>query len=488
VKVEAEGMTNDVCITFRSRVEAGETSFVVPVQRKFADEPNRRYGFESITVMPEYQSTQAFAYNLDSKAELEAELAYPLQLEISYGPGYFSRDVPGKSWSFLMAMKRIDNVLVSVNQHYDKNKPPGTYYSPVFFDWCHMEGLNEDTTMSKYTEETAKDAYGENFDAAKHRTWLTPSMALVKADENDKMVQDCAFPTQNVESYMADVRVRMWIAPNTMVTFSNPQLPIVLGFQDYQIPPRSKKGQTEYTNEDVKNYLVVPAHGPPMVNVPVDKVKATKLNCYVAKSTVLSPVTELKTNRKEERDPKLLVVKYAEVISKLAKVMNVYMNLEYSEATKKFKVVYPTNANISIRIFVPTHVLSQLGYDPSERSSDCIEQKSTPGIVSLTVDVEDLEKKGRALVFDTGMMAVDVEEQTSHLSSHSGTFLMATLHPREDGTLRNRVYLWDVPRVQVSYTNPNLRFVLYRFDDVNHRIPLGWPVSAYVFGTLNGRV
>ena len=189
-------------------MEAGETSFVVPVQCKFADEPNHRYGFESITVMPEYQSTQAFAYNLDSKAELEAELVYPLQLEITYGPGYFSREVPGKVWSFLMAMKHIENVLVSVNQHYDKNKPPGTFYSPVFFDWFHLDGQNEDTTISQHTVDTAMDAYGEEFDAAKHRTWLTPSMALVKPDPNETfMVQDCAFPTKNKEEYMKFVHM-----------------------------------------------------------------------------------------------------------------------------------------------------------------------------------------------------------------------------------------------------------------------------------------
>lgn len=129
-------MSDDVCITFRSRVEPGETSFVVPIKRKFANEPNRSYGFESITVMPEYQNTQAFAYKLDSKAEMDAELKYPLQLEISYGPNFYSKDVPGKSWSFLMAMNQLDKVLLSINQHYDKNKPPGTFYPPVFLTGC----------------------------------------------------------------------------------------------------------------------------------------------------------------------------------------------------------------------------------------------------------------------------------------------------------------------------------------------------------------
>ena len=301
-------------------------------------------------------------------------------------------------------------------------------------------------------------------------------------------LNNCVFPTVNDPEYIKWVRMRMWVAPNTMITFSNHNLPSTMGFLEHQIPAKSKKGQIEYTNIGTEKYRLWQGHSAPSFDVPTEKVKATKIHSYTANTTILSPTVNLTTIKKKERDPELLAADYSKVISALGKRMNVFMNLEYNAALKKFKVVYPTNPNISIRMFVPVQVLGQLGYDPSQGSSDCIAQTDTPDPVNPTVDTEDLEKKAKALVYDTGMLAVDVEEQTSHLSSHSGTFLMATLHPRDDGTLRNRVYLWDVPRVQVSNTNPDLRFVLYRFDDENRRLSLGWPVGAYVFGTLNGRV
>jgi hypothetical protein len=85
-------MTDDVTITFRSRIEVGESMFVVPIRRKFADQPNRRFGFESITLMPEYQNTQAFAYNLDPKSELETKSRYPIQIQVNYGANYYAKD------------------------------------------------------------------------------------------------------------------------------------------------------------------------------------------------------------------------------------------------------------------------------------------------------------------------------------------------------------------------------------------------------------
>lgn len=481
VDAKTRSTMEDVCITFRARIEPGESRFVIPVHRKFAHEPNRRYGFESITVMPEYQNTQAFAYKLDSQIELDSIVKHPLQLEVGYGPNYFSKDAPGKMWNYLQAMSRIDQVLASVNQYYDRNKPGSTFCPPVLFDWVHLEGMNEGETLRQYVESTAEDAYGEPFDAAKHATWK-PMSATNLVDMNP-----CIFPTKDNEDYLADVRIRMWIAPNTTITFSNSTLPQALGFMESQIPEKTKKGQVPFSNSDTENYKVLMCFDQPTMKVPAT-VKGTKINCYTTSDIVLSPVSEVVTMKKRERDPSLLAEDYGNAISALAKKINVFMGLEYNAGTKTFKVVYPTNRNISVRLHLPPYVMRQLGFDPYELKHDFIDQTSEAKPVRDLLDVQDIEKKARALVYDTGMIAVDLDEQSSHLSSHSGNFMMTTLHPREDGTLRNRIYLWDVPRVQVSATNPDLTFLLFRFDDENQKFPLGWPVGAYIFGTLNGRL
>jgi hypothetical protein len=470
----------DVCITFRSRLEMGQSTFVVPVHRKFVNDRQRRFGFESITLMPEYQNTQAYAYNLDTKKELEAEWVYPIQLECLYGADFYPKDVPGKTWTYLQTQRRIDAMLTSINQHFDRHKPGSTFVPPVFLDWIHLEALNEEETLRGYTENTAMDAYGEEFSAAKHATWLPPSLA------GREDLNNCIFPTADNQEYLADVRVRLWIGPNTTITFSNKNLALVMGFNEAQIPAKNKRGQVPFVNSDPFEYMCVTAWDEPKVEVPVAEVRSLKINCYTTNSMVMSGPSHFAIQKQRERDPKLLCADLSEMISALARKMNFFLNLTYNESTKNFKFVFPSNAQITVRIYMMPTLFRLLGFDPSY--GECVDQNSVSVPVKTVLDTEDLQKKALALVYDTGMVAVDLYEQSSHLSSHSGTTLMATLHPLEDGTLQNRIYFNDVPRVHVSHANPNLKFVLYRFDDYNRRSELGWPVGAYVFGTLTGKV
>lgn len=473
-------MSQDVCITFRSRLEPGESSFVVPVHRKFADEPKRLFGFESITLMPEYQNTQAFAYNLDSKKELESVTSHPLQLEIRYGPQYYSKTEPGKVWSFATSMTTLDVMLKSLNQHFERVKPPSTFLPPLFVDWMHLDSLEEGETLRGFQENTAMEAYGEAFDPAKHATWLPPSLTHMTNLNN------CVFPTTDDPEYLENIRLRVWVGPNTTVTFSNGHLMEAMGFQAHQIPGKNSRGQVPLVNNNTTSYQSFLAFDPPKINLPVAELRAIKVNTYLTNEVTFSPVAQLTTKKERERNPLLLCEDYSAVLRQLARSVNCYMDLQYEAATKKFKIVFPNNPNIFVRVFVPVPVMGLLGFDPSQGES--IDQRSVLSPVSASVDTTNLYEKAVALVYDTGMVAVDLYEQGSQLSSHSGNTLMATLHPRKDGTLRNRVYFDDVPRVRVSLTNPNLKFVLYRFDDFNRKSDLGWPVGAYVFGTLTGKV
>jgi len=473
-------MSSDVVISFRSRIEAGESTFMVPVQRKFVDQPNRRFGLESITLMPEYQNTQAYAYKLDSIAELESKTRNPIQLEVVYGANYFQKEEK-KTWSYLTRWVRINEILLSLNQFYDQNKPPGTLYPAVFFDWVHLLSFDEGETIRDYQRSTAEDAYGEAFSEEKHNNWLPPS--LVKFEQ----FNTCVFPTADNEEYLDDIRIRMWVAPNTKITFSNQELPLALGLNESQIPEKTKRGQIEFENTNVFEYKRYFAMDSPLINPLVDKLRGVKVNAYVSNSYVLSSVAVLETNKQRERDPTLLCEDYAVTVKNLASSINLVMSLEYNKNnSKKFTFNYPANENISVKVYLPNVVLKQLGFDTS--MGEYILPTSVSSQVLGEIVIDEYEKKALALVYDTGMVTIDLYEQHSQLSSHSGNTLMATLHPKKDGTLRNRIHFNDVPRVHVSSTNPDMKFVLYRFDDNNKKFYLGWPVGAYIFGTLTGKV
>jgi hypothetical protein len=473
-------MSDDVSITFRSRIEPGETSFLIEIQRKFAEDPKRMFGFESITLMPEYQNTQAYAYKLDSKKELKSEVKHSIQLEIQYGEQFYPKNDPTKVWVYATSMKKVDVLMKSLNQHYEKTKPAGTFLPPLFLDYLNLQSLDEEETLRGYQQNTAMEAYGEEFDPAKHATWLPPSLSHMKDFNN------CIFPTTDDMEYMEDIRIRIWVGPNTTITFSNTHLLEALGFQPHQIPARNNRNQIPLENNNPLEYKCFIAWNVPQIELNSNELKGTRVNAYLTNTVMFSPLEELVTIKENERQPIALCEDYSKVFRSLAKKMNIYMDLQFDQVGKKFKIVFPTNPNIFVRVFLPVPVMTQLGLDPSQ--GDSIDQRSTFSPVSTNVDTADLAQKAQALVYDTGMVAVDLYEQTSQLSSHSGNTLMATLHPRLDGTLRNRVYFGDVPRVRVSSTNPNLKFAMYRFDDLNKKSELGWPVGAYVFGVLTGKV
>lgn len=465
-----------VFIPFRALLHPGDTSFVVPVQRKFLD---RQFGFDEITLMPEYRNIQAFNYNLDAKVELEAEVSHPLQLEVTYLPSYHSKE-EGKSWSYLTSQTKMGTILDSINKHFERHKPPGSYYPVVFFDWFHIEALDEEETIRGHSRDHAQEAYGEEFKPEKHAVWLPASL------QDMDQFNDCIFPTVENEEFLAEVHIRMWVGPNVTISFSNSHLPLAMGFEASQIPPKSRRGQILYVNDNPLEYKMFFVWNRPLTsNLPVQDLRGTKMNCYTTKESIMSPVGKLVTTKQREKKYPEMGEDFSKGFLDLGKTLNIYLGLSFDEASQTFKVEFPNNRSIDVRIFLPSSVIKQLGFDPAY-GGDCIDQRMVALPVKSVVETDNLVEKSIALVYDTGNVAVDLTQEWSQLSQHSGNLMLTTLSPRLDGTLRNRRTMMN--SVYVSRTDPELKFHLYRFDDHGKKSPLDWPVGAYVFGTLSGKV
>lgn len=465
-------MSWPVNIPFRKRLEVGETTFKLNVPRKFLQQSDRTFGFQTITLLPEYQSKQAYVYNMDPQSELKQEVKNSFYLEVTYDSQYYK----ATTWSFAQPITGMGSLLQQLNNHFDSKKPPGSLFPPVVFDWISVIGLDTPDDLREYYVENAKDFYNEPYNEQKHGNALPPSLA------SRYELNNLIYPTTNNPEVLDLIRIRMFLAPNVTVTFSNESLPKTLGFSDEQIPARNTRNQVAFANTNASSFEEFVCLDEPK-KVSATELKTARVNVYATNDFVYSPLGELKTTRGRERKCEQLADDYQQNISSLARKMNLYMSLIFDRAMKKFSIVYPNNFNVHIDIKTKPHVCKQLGFEPL----DVIKYRATADAIPDDSNVHEIEQKARALVYDTGMVVVDLNQQVSQQNSYSGTATMATLEPVYDGVMRNLPGV-EMPRVMVTYFDPVLEFVLYRIGDDDQPHSLEWSVGAFVQGLLVGKV
>lgn len=132
-------------------------------------------------------------------------------------------------------------------------------------------------------------------------------------------------------------------------------------------------------------------------------------------------------------------------------------------------------------VYVSTTLASQLGFGPVEQI--------TPQMTPQVVEKEDkLQERALALVLDTRMVVVNLEQSASQQNFHFKKTLMAILEPDSLGIMSTKRNGMSLPRVPVSYYNPTLEFVLHRFDELGKPINLEWKVGGHIQGVLSGTV
>ena len=103
------------------------------------------------------------------------------------------------------------------------------------------------------------------------------------------------------------------------------------------------------------------------------------------------------------------------------------------------------------------------------------------------VNIKDVEKTARILVYDVGMLVISLDQRSSQQTHQFTNTYMALLEPEFSGILKSPL-LMDMPFVPVSQFRKELTFVLTRFSESNQPMPLDWKVGAFVRGMLVGKV
>lgn len=460
-------MEPTVNIPFNVRLDPGDTSFTLDLSEVALHHPKLRYGFTTITLCPDYYSSQAFALEMDSDRELKEVITNPFKLEVQFKAGAFDQ----KQWTLGSASIGMSGLLRNINNFYEINKPEGCLYPPIVLDWVHLNSLTPGVDSVQFHKDLAQDFYGEPYNAAKHENGI-PSVYRDRFNLNNQI-----FPT--VGTLIDSIRIRITLAPNITVAFSNEELPTSLGVSALQMPERSNK-QIQFVNDQTNGYTRILCQGAPKF---INKPYTTKIHLYPTFKTVVSDEGVLETTKERERKHDLMAVDYNTAFRNLAGSLNLNLGLQHDNTNKKFNIVYPTNPGITINIIVPPYIGHNLGYG----HVSIIRPTMTNVPYPKEVNIKDVEKTARVLVYDAGLVVVSLDESSSQKTHQFTNTFMALLEPEFSGVLKSPLMI-DMPFVTVSKFRKQLTFVLSRFSERNQPTPLDWKVGAYIRGMLIGKV
>lgn len=352
-------MTRDVNIPFRQYLPVKETKFKINVPRRFFDKVDRHFGFEYLTLMPDYYSKQATLYDMDPESESKTIVQHPFKLEFELKSNFHQAD-HSHTWGQTANNVHIGTVIKSLNSHFDRIKPAGRIYPPIYIDWFHLQTLFEEDNTPEFYKQKAKDFYGEAYDATKHLANIPGTL------HNYPGINQFLFPTTENEEIMKDIRIRIHMAPNTILAFSNNDLPEFLGFADDQLPDERVNKQVQFYNNQVNAFQIIECKNEPFVFV-AKGARTSKVHVYFYAKIGESPTAIISTTRARERNPAQLADDYNKSIEALAKSCNFLLQLTYNAVDRKFQFKYPNNPYCTLIVQVPTYVAQQLGYDEVER-------------------------------------------------------------------------------------------------------------------------
>lgn len=470
--------SSNMYIPFQIKIEAGEAKFTIPLPRDRIKDGYIFY-FKTLTLKTDLYSKQAQIMGFDSIQEQEFQYTYPFRLEYNFGPDYYPTGNNANKWIQEPKTQNDHNTtLKNINEFFDALKPAGSVYPPVIFDWSLLTGMESGMDLNTFHAEKVKFLYNVEVDEPRHHNWLPPGAK--KPGLNNWM-----FPTN-----MSDPRVskstyiRMHLAPNAEIGFSNEALLIAFGFSANQY--EAKKGanaQIKFFNPDPCKYLTIVAENP--VGPMISSIN-NKITVYWHQKKMTSCEGHLTTKRGNLVKPDKLAEDYNKGFKDLANQCNQTLGLEYKEATKTFAFTYPNAPDLKTEVLLPSVVSEQLGFP---RGTTRIPQSLAASPLNWVKDISDFVKSSVAIVYDVGLATVYLDDEINYQTMQFGNKVMATLEPMEDGTMRMMCNTGDdVATAFLSYlARPQLDFTIARFSEASKPVPLSLPVGAYISGQLVGK-
>ena len=473
--MSAAGDPPIINIPFRICLENGQNKFKIDIPRHYLDsETQYRFGFEWLTLTPEFYSQQALKHNMDPLNEGDRDVEYPFEVDFVFNENYLPGDTPRK-YIQTTDVVRLGKLISDINTHFNRLKPTGSIITPVVLDW-YMENWEESgLSIAEFHKTTAAAYYDKPYDATLHDNALPVSARTLKN------LNPLLFPTTDKEEVLEQVRVRMTIAPNVRVAFSNELILKNLGFDEALIPERGSHKQISYINH--LGEQMVSHSGTLGVKYETTEGRNSKITLYTLGRIQPARAHTVTTSRLRELDPNELVHDVSSVVEEISAKCNQTFELRFSRTTNRFIFVYPGNPATTVVMRMPPRLARHLGFP---NSLDRIESPMQPDILKPPVDTAESERQARTLVFDIGMACVNLEDYFSDTTPQFASMSMASLQATYAGTLTTQP-TQTFPSVHVTYFKPELEFSLFRFNESGKPIHLHLPCAAYVQGSLCGK-
>ena len=245
--------------TFHEVVKEGCTSFTVEVPKSYdsvvlpsSEIRRRQFYFSDLYLIPGFYKQRAAQLGLElGEEEEEGLIDLECRMSFTVSPDLF-KDVDDRwqeiKWQHTNASSLVDELMKTINAHFQATKPEGIIHSVVFVDWIDLDWM-EDKEMIVEPEVVVPTAtlmyYGtEEYNDDLYFNALEPSMRSVPGVNNFK------FPSESFASpeVFSNLRLRIHIAPNTKMLVSTSSLLEQLGFSAEQLGVRKDKRRLVFEN------------------------------------------------------------------------------------------------------------------------------------------------------------------------------------------------------------------------------------------------
>ena len=331
-----------------------------------------------------------------------------------------------------------------------------------------------------YVKGIAESYYGEEYSEGEHNNALPNSARNLGGVNNFKLPSDI----ENV----ASLRLRLHIAPMTVVQFSNNLLLEDLGFTEKSYGAKVGRRFT-LKNSSPNGYVTIEAEkAPKAVVLPVTP---TVFFCAPLREVYFSPFVSVSVTQEKFKSNESIFLLLQEALARLNSWANIFVSVGYSGDEKKFRFVFPT-ARMTLKLQCDSRLAERLGYGLVQ----LIGPGSLPGVAVAQEVAIDADGLSRALVWDTVLAAVCLENSSSITAYGFNGPLLATLTPQDPGvlTLKKRRSGSEedeaaarAPTVQSGQATVPLTFSVWTFGKKSSVVPLHWPVHCFAAGILRGR-